>query len=256
MLHSSLHYWQLNILNIFANVTAPLRQKQTNCNIQPQVNYAALVNCVSAYYEKYSKCIFVTIPKLRLIYATSRSIFVVNENYFTTKIAKGLSSFKGIIHPKMKILSLFIRPHVIPNPFVVRKENKIMTSFNNFFSSVSVFDAFMCIPLLANKARHIPGSTSEPCLLHQQHHTHVTVVNVHQRLPRKRRNCWIKSLFLFSLCTKSILVAVNNVFITVTRFMCNEWFLALLQEDTLWLHYWAAAMEQYILMGIIMCENT
>ncbi len=37
-----------------------------------------------------------------------------------------------------------------------------------------------------------------------------TVVNAHRRLAQKRRNCWIKSLFLFSLCTKSILVASEN----------------------------------------------
>ncbi len=28
----------------------------------------------------------------------------------------GMDSFKGIVHPKMKILSLIIHPHVVPNP--------------------------------------------------------------------------------------------------------------------------------------------
>ncbi len=35
-----------------------------------------------------------------------------------------------------------------------------------------------------------------------------TLVNARQRLTRKKRNCWIKSLFLFPLCTKNILVAL------------------------------------------------
>ncbi len=34
-----------------------------------------------------------------------------------------------------------------------------------------------------------------------------TFMNARQRLTWKRRNCWIKSLFLFSLHTKSILIA-------------------------------------------------
>ncbi len=37
---------------------------------------------------------------------------------------------------------------------------------------------------------------------------HGTAVNVHQRLARKRRHFWKKALFLFTLCTKSILVAL------------------------------------------------
>jgi len=26
--------------------------------------------------------------------------------------------FKGLVHPKMKILSVFTHPHVVPNPYV------------------------------------------------------------------------------------------------------------------------------------------
>ncbi len=37
----------------------------------------------------------------------------------------------------------------------------------------------------------------------------ILIVNV-ERLTGKRRNCWIKSLFLFSLCTKSIHVSSLN----------------------------------------------
>ncbi len=36
-----------------------------------------------------------------------------------------------------------------------------------------------------------------------------TVVNKHRILTWKRKNCWIKSLFLFSFCTKSIKITVE-----------------------------------------------
>ncbi len=32
---------------------------------------------------------------------------------------------KGIVHPKMKILSLITHPYVIPNPFIFRTQIKI-----------------------------------------------------------------------------------------------------------------------------------
>ncbi len=88
--------------------------------------------------------------------------------------------------------------------FFCVKKTKITTLFNNFFSSVSVFDVrsrqyhdpCVCIPLLANCLLCFPGSTSN---MHCG-----TLVNACRRLTWKRTNCWIKSLFLFSLHTKSI----------------------------------------------------
>ncbi len=56
---------------------------------------------------------------------------------------------KGLVHPKMKILSLITHPYVIPNPTI---------SSLQFQSSMCIHDSTMtrvCIPLLANKAQCI-----------------------------------------------------------------------------------------------------
>jgi len=34
------------------------------------------------------------------------------------------TSFKGLVHPKMKILSVFTHPHVVPNLFICTAEHK------------------------------------------------------------------------------------------------------------------------------------
>ncbi len=62
----------------------------------------------------------------------------------------------------------------------------------------------MCLPLLVNNVQRVwvlrqnAGScVSSIKLVHRG-----TLMNMHRRLTWQRRNCWIKSLFLFSLCTK------------------------------------------------------
>ncbi len=66
---------------------------------------------------------------------------------------------KGLVHQKIKILSLITHPHVVPSPqdlcsslktnifaFCARRNKKIMTFqqlFNNFFSFVSVFSVHL-----------------------------------------------------------------------------------------------------------------
>ncbi len=89
--------------------------------------------------------------------------------------------------------------------FLCAKKTKITTLFNYFFSFMSVLytrswqyhNACVCILLLVNNAQRMR-------VLHQQNHTNesrmAAVTN------RKRRNWWIKLLFLFSLHTKGILV--------------------------------------------------
>ncbi len=70
----------------------------------------------------------------------------------------------------------------------------------------------MCIPLLVNKAQRIRVlcQNTASCVSSITCMRRATPVNARRRLTRKRRNCWIKSLFLFSLCTKSIRVASLN----------------------------------------------
>ncbi len=74
--------------------------------------------------------------------------------------------------------------------------------------------ATLMLPSTGNQVRHRVHRNSLPILNGKvpkqncpvYHQPHGTVLNVHRRLTRKR-NCWIKSLFLFSLRTKMILVA-------------------------------------------------
>ncbi len=37
-------------------------------------------------------------------------------NYLALSVQSQVKLFKGIVHPKMKILSLITHPHVVPNP--------------------------------------------------------------------------------------------------------------------------------------------
>ncbi len=89
-------------------------------------------------------------------------------------------SIKGIMHPKMKNLSLIIQPHVVPNPL-------------DLLHSWTLVCYLACLQ-------------KEECTLMRSG----TIVNMHQSLTQKRINCWIKSLFLFSLRTKIILATSKN----------------------------------------------
>ncbi len=90
--------------------------------------------------------------------------------------------------------------------------------FNNLLSSMSVFDMHSreyhnaCMWYCWHRSRHFdvetecaaPRLQAEECTC--MHYG--TLVNPRQRLSRKIK-CWIKSLFLLSLCTKSILVVLS-----------------------------------------------
>ncbi len=84
--------------------------------------------------------------------------------------------FKRIVQPKMKILSLITHPHVVPN-------RKTFVHLRN----TNAYTKHICVAQLTQNSIH--------CLLSVD-----TLQDV------KETNCWIKSLFLFSLHTKSILV--------------------------------------------------
>ncbi len=121
--------------------------------------------------------------------------------------------------------------------FLCAKKTKIMTLFNNFFSSVSVF-LIRCLYILVSISKAGQKIASHPlcpnlqtcswwlfyvqrasssalnkaqciqvlrqnagsCVSSNTRMCRDTVVNAHQRLTRTRRNCWIK-LFLSSLHT-------------------------------------------------------
>ncbi len=57
---------------------------------------------------------------------------------------------------------------------------------------------FFCSSLL------VYDSKASSCISSTTHMHHGTLMNVQRRLTRKRGNCWIKLLFLFSLCTKGL----------------------------------------------------
>ncbi len=59
-------------------------------------------------------------------------------------LGKRWRCLKGLVHPKMKILSLITHPHVVPNPF-----------FSKHARLRQYRDACVCIALLANKAKRI-----------------------------------------------------------------------------------------------------
>ncbi len=103
------------------------------------------------------------------------------------------------------------------NTFLCAKKTKIMTLFNNFFCSLSVFDArsweyhntCVHLPLLASKAQHIQVL---PAPVSAAPHIHCgIVVEVRQRKTRKI-SWWIKSLFLFSFdCFNNVLCRVRKL---------------------------------------------
>ncbi len=86
----------------------------------------------------------------------------------------------------------------------MRKENKSnnFIHYFYFFSLVSVSTRIvhaLCIPLLVNKAQRIRVLRQNTSSLRRD-----SLMNTQRRLKRKKINCRINSLFLFSLHTKSI----------------------------------------------------
>ncbi len=85
--------------------------------------------------------------------------------------------------------------------FCMQKQTKIMTLFNNFFSSVSV-------STVHSQEHH---DTCMLCCWCWNLHSGIMVLSwMRIEFWHERRNCWIKSLFLFSLHTNINLVASEN----------------------------------------------
>ncbi len=146
----------------------------------------------------------------------------INNLYFE----EDLYELKGIIHPKMRILSFITHPHVVPKPvkliqfrssfnhnvtkpreYFCAKKTKIMTYDNKQFYlfCVSLRRAFtivpqarMCLLLLVNKAQRIRvlRQNAGSCVSSTIPMYHDTLINLQLRLTWKRRNCWIKLSFL------------------------------------------------------------
>ncbi len=83
------------------------------------------------------------------------------------------------------------------NTFCAQKKK---TLFNNFFSSMSVF--------ATRSQQHACGAADiEPRCTVACVHTHASLYSCkHMSTDTEENNCWINSLFLFSLRTKNILV--------------------------------------------------
>ncbi len=101
----------------------------------------------------------------------------------------------------------------------MHKENKQLF-YSTIFSSVSVLHAHeststhACVFSASKQAAAHPGSTSEcrSCVSSIIHMRYGTLMNTCCRLTRKRRTCWIKSLFLFSLNTLWSHI-INNIMV-------------------------------------------
>ncbi len=84
----------------------------------------------------------------------------------------------------------------------------------------------VCIPLLVNKVQWI-WVVSESLFTSRGMHTcHGTVLNAHRRLTWKRRNCWIKCLFLFSYkysCSFIIQLTTDVMWTILTMSLLPFW---------------------------------
>ncbi len=89
-----------------------------------------------------------------------------------------------------------------------------------------------CVSLVLNKAQciRVLRQNDDSCASSTMRMHCFTLVNAQRRLPQKRRSCWIKSLSLFSLCTKSILVALKNLSWTT----CLTWTLLTMSLPPFW----------------------
>ncbi len=114
------------------------------------------------------------------------------------------SSSKGIDKSPCDINGSTVVLWSYENKFLCAKKTKIMTLFNNFFCSLSVFNACSweyhntCVhlPLLASKAQHIQIL---PAPVSAAPHIHCGIVVEVRRRKTRKISWWIKSLFLFSL---------------------------------------------------------
>jgi len=56
----------------------------------------------------------------------SKHVIMIRWIQLCVKISRiqDLTRVKGLVHPKMKILSVFTHPHVVPNVFICSAEHK------------------------------------------------------------------------------------------------------------------------------------
>ncbi len=150
------------------------------------------------------------------LWNTKYDILMKSESFLSCIDSNATTTFKGQKGSK-DIIKIFhvtsvVQPYIFEATRIlfVRNENKNNDLFN------SLWRAFTRVP----RHMHVVLLTQEPAFWHRTQihcalftsrgmHTHTSwyCCEWWRRLTQKRRNCWIKSLFLFSLHIKSILVA-------------------------------------------------